>query len=289
MVKAITLWGSVLSALGAGAAMASPAVWHVPDADGLVTIVGCIHALPAGLAWDADSILSAVDQADAVYIESYTGPEVVENLRPLVKARGLYADATRLSDVLAASDLALLEEQVVALSLDRAKIMRQRPWMAALSVSMAQGKRVGWKRSSGLDSRIAAAARAQGKPVRALEDARDVISALADLPPEAAIAYLRDQLTRDAADQAQMETLVAAWARGDLVAVEALAVRAVQNDNPDLHAALYTQRNPAMADRVAALIEAPGVAVVAMGAGHTVGSDGVIARVRAMGYIVDGP
>lgn len=289
MVAAVTVWGAVLTAIGAGSALAAPAIWRVADADGLVTIAGCIHAIPKDLEWDADEILAAVDDADAVYVESYTGPEVVDALRPLVQARGFFTGTQRLTDVVPSKDVSLLERAIAELSLDRERILRQKPWLAALSISKAGGGRVNWSRASGLDSRMADAARAQNKPVRALEDARDVITALADLPDGAALAYLHDQLTRDDADRQIMDDLVAAWVSGDLAGVERLAVQSVQSDNPDLHAALYARRNPAMTATIAGLIDAPGSAVVAIGAGHTVGADGVIARLRAMGYVVDGP
>jgi hypothetical protein len=289
MVAAVTVWGAVLAAIGAGSALAAPAIWRVADADGLVTIAGCIHAIPKDLDWDADEILAAVDDADAVYVESYTGPEVVDTVRPLVQTRGFFSGADRLTDVLSPEDAALLEREIIDLSLDRARILRQKPWLAALTISKASGGPKTWSRASGLDSRMAAAARAQGKPVRALEDARDVITALADLPDAAAKAYLHEQLTRDDTDRQVMDDLVAAWASGDLAAVERLAVQSVQSDNPDLHAALYARRNPMMASTIAGLIDAPGSVVVALGAGHTVGADGVIARLRSMGYVVDGP
>src|SRR3546814_1294920 len=72
----------------------------------------------------------------------------------------------------------------------------------------------------------------------------------------------------------QFQQLIAAWARGDVTALEELADDELKA-NPNVRKVLLTSRNARWADWIAKRMDTPGTVFVAVGAGHLAGDDSV--------------
>ena len=48
---------------------ARPALWRVADADTTIWLLGTIHALPPGVAWETPKVTAAITQADTLVQE----------------------------------------------------------------------------------------------------------------------------------------------------------------------------------------------------------------------------
>lgn len=66
-------------------------------------------------------------------------------------------------------------------------------------------------------------------------------------------------------------------------------VLTLRHDAPDLFRILITDRNAAWTRVLADRLKGSGQVVVVVGAAHLLGPEGVAARLRALGYRVDGP
>ncbi len=87
---------------------------------------------------------------------------------------------------------------------------------------------------------------------------------------------------------AEIESMQKAWANGDTGAMSKLFDKSI-NDVPSLHQVLITDRNKRWADEIAKLMAGAGTVFIAVGAGHLVGDDSVIALLRQRGFKVEGP
>src|SRR3546814_2313164 len=72
----------------------------------------------------------------------------------------------------------------------------------------------------------------------------------------------------------QFQQLIAAWARGDVTALEELADDELKA-NPNVRKVLLTSRNARWADWIAKRMDTPGTVFVAVGAGHLAGDESV--------------
>ena len=76
---------------------------------------------------------------------------------------------------------------------------------------------------------------------------------------------------------------------GDLTALDRDALRPLRRASPGLFARLVTARNARWTAELDRRLKGRGRTVVVVGVGHLIGKDGLPARLRALGYSVEGP
>lgn len=256
---------------------ARPAMWLAEDADTRLYLLGTMHILPRGTDWDGFAVGDAVAAAD----------ELVMELSPRELAR-----AGEVFNALAPRDtpLAMAERlPPAALAQYRAQPVKGDDALDDWAILMLMGRRAAehakLSPADGVEAGLTSAFRKAGKPIAGLETARAQLMVFEMLDA----ATQRALLTRAAAraDRAPQEigALTAAWARGDVAELERLI-----NDDvdavPAARRAIIADRNHAWADWAKRRMERPGTVLMAVGAGHLVGADGVPALLAAEGYKV---
>nr|MBP6688803.1 TraB/GumN family protein [Hyphomonadaceae bacterium] len=78
-----------------------------------------------------------------------------------------------------------------------------------------------------------------------------------------------------------------AWEHGDERALEHAVVEETRTDYPELYQMLFVDRNNAWMAELSREMEGSGVDFIAVGAGHIIGRDGLVAQFRARGYRVE--
>jgi uncharacterized protein YbaP (TraB family) len=79
--------------------------------------------------------------------------------------------------------------------------------------------------------------------------------------------------------------LARAWKAGDTAAIEKVVLSDLKSE-PQMYQRLLVDRNRAWLPKIEALFARPKPAFVVVGAAHLVGTDGLIAMLRAKGYTV---
>ena len=142
-----------------------------------------------------------------------------------------------------------------------------------------------------VDGLLAEQAKAAGVKVVALETPQEQLDAIASLRPETAATLLAIAARDPKLNDDVYATLLKLYreshpaeilAVGDAVGGTSESERAAQDD---FSALLLTGRNVTMAERLAPLLE-DGGAFVAVGALHLSGKDGLVERLRRLGYTV---
>jgi uncharacterized protein YbaP (TraB family) len=77
--------------------------------------------------------------------------------------------------------------------------------------------------------------------------------------------------------------------RGDLKRLQKDAITTLRRASPELYDRLVAQRNARWTQVLDARLKGHGHTVVVVGIGHLIGPGGVPARLRALGYSVEGP
>ena len=124
---------------------------------------------------------------------------------------------------------------------------------------------------------------------RAFETPREQIEILAGAPMAEQLASLSETLKELEDKPDAFADLVRAWMAGDLKALDREALVPLRKASPALFRRLVSDRSARWARTLDQRLHGQGRTVVVVGMGHLIGPDGVPARLRALGYRVEGP
>lgn len=257
----------------------SPLIYELASADGTVEgwLFGTIHALPDGTEWRTPAIDRAIDEADVLVVE-------VANLddqtaaSALFSARAARADGPAVPDRVPVSVRPALLRLAKAGRVDLDELRSTDTWAAALT--LAAGVRYG-DTENGVDRAL----------LRQFRDRRVIelegVAAQLDLFDRLPEREQRDLLVAVVRDYQRWGEdpghLARAWLSGAIDQAIDPRQSALLAD-PELRAALLVDRNRAWAPRIDALMQQQPRVMVAVGAGHIPGRDGLGALLEARGY-----
>jgi uncharacterized protein len=268
------------------AAAPSAFVWKATKQGATVYLAGSIHMLspdfyPLHPAFDkafsaSDLLVEEVDFAEM------TATEV--QMQALMKAM-LPAGQT-LDKVLSPATLALLNKAAADAGAPIEALQRLKPWMIALTLEGLTLTKAGFDPDLGLDKHFYDRARADGKGVQGLETVAYQLSRLDEMTLEQQDRMLAQSIKELSAEQASLSKLTTAWKTGDAAGVERIVLADLKTE-PALYERLLVERNKNWLPKIEALFARNKPALVIVGAAHLVGSDGLVAMLKAKGYTVE--
>jgi uncharacterized protein YbaP (TraB family) len=272
----------------ASAAAAKPPIWIVRSPKATLVLFGSVHLLPAGLDWRPAALDDALAKASELWFELPIDPATENQAAQAAMARGALPKDRRLAALLTPGQLARLDQAAAALNCPPAALDRMQPWMADLTLSVADDVRGGADASNGVESQIQALA-PPGVARRAFETADQQIEFLAGAPVADQVASLNATVDEIDDDPGGYQRIVGEWMSGDIAGLRRDAVDPVARASPRLYDRLVGARNRRWARILGARLAAPGQVVVVVGVGHLVGPAGLPALLRARGFQVEGP
>lgn len=275
------------------AAQASPLLYRARDAAGhTIYLLGTMHvgeeekaALSplVEMAWEASSALAVeadltAFQQDRNRVQAYS--------RALLYGAGETAK-THLSQEVYALGIARL-------STPEATLRRLRP---AAWVSLAQEQvyaTLGLSSDWGMDAVLLNRAYAESKPVYELESVEQQTALMQEMPDAIAEDQLKGLLGDEQTAQTEFWQLYQAWADGDAEAIWALVQAERQQipaDAQDEYAAydqkMYGDRNRAFAEAALRYLSSGECVLMAFGAAHFPGDDGVVQLLQSAGVSLE--
>lgn len=267
MIRLVALAAALLlAACGPRETVATPALWRLSDGDTEIWLLGTIHALPAGVRWETPAVKGAIAGADTLVTEI-----------PAVDAATFERAARR-------AGLPPLAERVVpaqraAVAAYGTRLDGLKSWAAAVTIAAGAMQQAGASAEDGVEGTLAT--RFAGRRHLSLETQAGQL-ALFDGLPETAQRVLLARAIDDPDGYAR--TLVA-WSAGDTQALAA-SVEPAFRGAPVLQQVLVTRRNARWAGWIARRMARPGRVLVAVGAGHLVGANSVVAMLGRRGFKV---
>ncbi|HXV00934.1 MAG TPA: TraB/GumN family protein [Caulobacteraceae bacterium] len=269
-------------------AFAQPAVWTVRGAHATAVIFGSIHLLPPGLDWRPPGLAAILAKADELWFELPIDALTGEEAARLARSRGLLPKGDSLFNHLSAADRARLEAAGERLGLPARFVSPMRPWLAEVTLSLAQDSRAGAVAGQGVEQQISAEAPA-GVRRRAFETTSEQINFLAEASMADQVASLDQTIAEIADDPDLYQRVVKTWLAGDLEGLQRDALTPLAKASPRIYRRLITDRNRRWAAVLARRLKGQGVIVVVVGTGHLLGPDGLPALLKARGLAVEEP
>ncbi len=263
-------------------ALADPALWVAKSATATVYLFGTVHVLPEGAKWHYPILDRALADSDTLYMEE--DDDDPAGMQMLVLQYGMDPQHP-LSGQLDDTARARLDAAAKAIALPggAATLDAMKPWLAALTITVAPIVKAGYDPKSGADKQLQRAFKADGKTVDAFETAEQQIKYFANLPAALQRDLLRNVLDDYARGPQQIKTLIRAWQTGDVDAIAGTVNGSMRDEYPDLYQVLLVERNRNFASRIETLLKGAGTIFVAIGAGHLAGPDSVQAQLAKLG------
>lgn len=282
--RLIAAVASAALALFASPAHAEPAMWVVKDADSTIYLLGTIHMTKPSMKWRSAKIEAAFEASDEYWMEATTNGDMAV-LEGLIVKHGY--DRTRLlSSKLNGDDWARVQAAAKTVGLPISTVERMRPWLAALALGLKPATQdEGYDLAQGVDRSLEASARAARKTVKTFETLDQHMQIFSSLPEESEVALLVQSLDEIASQKSDVNRMVDAWMAGDVTVLGAKSVE-LKTSAPELYDAVFVRRNMDWCDQIAGIMKGAGTSFVAVGAGHMVGDQSVLAILAKRGFTV---
>jgi uncharacterized protein len=266
-----------------------PALWKLSDADSEIWLLGTVHVLPRDVAWKSPAIEAAFAQAEVIYFETPTDDTAAQEVAAVVQQEGLNPKGVTLSSQLAGADHARLVRVAAQFGVPMAAMELQRPWLAALQLSLAALSREGYVAEAGVERVLEADAAKAGKRIAYFETPTEQMQIFGRLSAQAERQFLVSTLRQIEEEKAASAQLDKLWSRGDVAGLTKLTLPMIDEAGPEVADALIYARNGRWVAKIDELMAGKGRVFIAVGAAHLVGERGLPAQLRARGYAVEGP
>ncbi|HXF45424.1 MAG TPA: TraB/GumN family protein [Burkholderiaceae bacterium] len=187
------------------------------------------------------------------------------------------------------------KERVTALvnrfGLDPVRIWRMKPWMAANTFIILQAASLGFNPAYATEAFLFQYASAHGKPLAEIESIDAQLAIFERVDTATQVAYLEQALTGIETGDAEREVrrIVTAWEKRDAAEAERLIGEIRKADTPGerfVAERLFDARHAQMVDAIDRYAASGKLHLVAVGALHYFGPNGLLQLLRARGYAV---
>ncbi len=260
---------------------ARPAFWQITGPKGEQGwLLGTIHALARPAAWRSPAIDRALADSSVIAVEIANlddNAAMAEAFSRLSRSAGLPPLSARVDPALRRP----LARLIAGAGKREADFAGIETWAAALTLARAGEGSL--DSAYGIDRAVLRLT--GGKPVIELEGTERQLGLFDAMPEREQRDLLRAVVEDDGRDSSQNGSLAEAWRKGDFASIEAETRRGMLAD-PELRQILFTGRNRAWSQSIAALLQGGERPFVAVGAAHMAGEDGLPAMLRARGFAV---
>lgn len=255
---------------------AAPALWKLSDADSEIYLFGTVHMLDPNLSWHSAKVNSAFNEAETLILEAPVLDTPPEEMQRIVMKHAMNPAGTGLSSLLSEAGNRRLIEVLTSFNMSEAQAVATkqsfeplRPWIVGLQLAAMQAQHQGADPSAGVDSILEDAAKRAGKSLKYLESVEQQIQVFAGLSQAKETQMLEESLSQMLEDPDLLNAMVRDWIKGDAASVGHTLQEAL--DDPELYAALLTNRNQNWARQIKTLMDGSGRYFIAVGTGHLVG------------------
>jgi len=262
-----------------------PATYTVQGKHNVIHLVGTVHLLQNSEALPAN-IAKAYADSEQLLLEIDTNAMDPLTTQQMMLSLGLQADEETLADKLDATIYSKLKAAAQNAGIDIMMLDHMRPWLAALTLEDMMLMKMGLDPQAGVEMQLTKKAAQDHKSITGLETMEEQLNFFAGLDEKSEMDFLISTLDELKDLKSEMNELMNAWRQGD----ENKLVRLMQNEikgHEKFFNLLLTDRNKRWIGVLKPLLDTSDENIlVAVGALHLVGNDGLVALLRKAGYKV---
>ena len=267
-------------------AAASSFLWKATGPKGgTVYLAGSLHLLTDAFYPLAPAFDDAFGQADLLVEELDMAEMTAPSAQMLMLQRGMMPAGQSLASVLSPETMAGVKTKAAELGLPIEPLQLFKPWALSLTLEGMEWQKAGFDPDLGLDKHFYDLAKTRGMAVQGLETLEFQIAQFDGMPMPLQDRLLAESLKEMASANSDLDEMARAWKAGDVGATEKLVLSDLKSE-PQVYERLLLARNRNWMPKLEALFQRPRPSFVVVGAAHLVGTDGIVAQLRARGYTV---
>ena len=263
---------------------AHPAVWKVSKGASTVYLFGTIHALPPHFEWETGAIRTAIARSDKLVLEAVIDQDPNKSAQALLRLGTATTRLPPVADRVAPRFRPRLAAMIARSQLPAGTLDGLKTWAVGMVLFGPSIAKLGVSSADGVEEQLKAEFRAAGKPIEGLETLDQQLGFFDTLTEPQQRAFLESVLDDKSDDASDFGKMIGAWSHGDERGIAATFDKDMTSSDA-LRTVLIQRRDAHWADAIVARLATPGTQLVAVGAGHLVGSDSVQAMLAKLGYV----
>ncbi len=266
-------------------------MWEIKGGESKLYLLGSIHLMPESVYPLKEVITNAFEESDVLVVEADATKIDQNRVQKLVMESSMYKDGKTLKSELSPELYARLGEELNKLNMSIEQFNMFKPWYLSLTLSMLEIQKAGMKPELGIDMHLLAKANEKEKEIVELESAYGQLELLTTIPDESQEGYLEYTLDNFANTKELMDIMVKAWISGDAKTMYEstkgkMKEQAESEGDMEFYNRLFPDRDAKMAVKIDEMLKSKDgkTYFVVIGAGHLIGDDGQLKRLRDLGY-----
>jgi len=249
-------------------------------------LLGSVHLGDQSMYPMDTMVIQAWDSSDELVLELD-----LDNISPKLMMRwivdkGMYPEGESLEQDISDTLLGRLNAVLAKMGVQSNRFQNFRPWMICIQLSGSMMEQQGLAKEWGVDYRFMKLARAEGRPLVALETHEEQLGSLESLSlvdPAAVLEWCVD----DAEEMLRTpHKLIDCWKTGDAECLSELVLEGPL-ENPEMkfvREAFFDDRNKRMVHRLNGLVKKHRNYFMVVGTGHLLGEQGIVNLLRQTGW-----
>ena len=272
---------------GAGQERDRGFLWRVDSPRTTIYLLGSIHLARRDMYPLPEAVEKAYRASDVLVLETDIN-KLTPAMARSMSGQTTYFPPDRIQNHLSAGALEKLNRVLTDLEIPIESVQAYRPSALAAMLLNTKLMHLGYEPAYGIDRHFLLQAKGQ-KTILGLETPlfqTRLLRELSDAAPNDE-SHLLSQLEDVRSTETRMSSIVSAWKKGDLSAMESIIFTPDQNEyQTRMMERLFFSRNRNMSQKISHLLDGRKICFVVVGSGHLVGNQSIPTLLRTMGYPV---
>jgi uncharacterized protein YbaP (TraB family) len=262
-------------------------MWQVTAPGGATAyLLGSVHVMNQGVYPLSPAIEKAFKESkvlvEEVDLDEMNNPATMIQLM----AKAMLPENQTLDMIVSPETFEAVRARAAAGNVPLVVLQRMKPWTAGVTLAAAELTRAGFNSNLGIDKHFFDRAKEAGMPFRPLETLEYQFDRLDGLPGALQEKSLEVMLADIDSQVSNVETIIAAWRKGDTSALEKLMAEGT-DEAPEIRERLLVERNRNWIPHIEKCLKTDEKCFVVVGAAHLVGPDSVVDLLQKAGYKVE--
>ena len=267
-------------------ASAESSVWKVQKDKSVMYLGATFHMLRETDYPLPSEFGKAYKASEIVVFETDIGKLQETSTRQKLLAQFMYADGSTIDKHLSARTYGELSAYCKSNGIPLEAFKQLKPSLLIVTLTAMELMKLGVTQR-GVDLFFYGLANEDRKIVKGLETVEEQINYLVSMADGNEDDFVTYSINDMKNVKQQFESLANAWRKGDAEKIDEYIVAELRTKLPRVYKKLFTDRNSKWLPMIEAYMNTPETEFILVGAGHLVGSEGIIALLRKKGYTVD--
>jgi hypothetical protein len=262
-------------------------LWKIQSKTSTVYVLGSLHLAKKEIYPLNQKIENAFDQSDSLVVEANVNDIKKIDIQKLMES-AFYPANDALEKHVSPETFEWVKKETDGLGIPLELLNKQKPWFLAMTLVSLESIKLGLDPNLGIDKYFLSKAEGKKKilELESLEYQISLLSGFSDNDQELFLIYTLKDLH---VMEEELSPLIQAWVSGDAQGMESILTRSVSEDKrlSAIFEKLIYERNRKMVSKIEDYLKAKETYFVIVGAGHLVGSQGIIKLLGGKGYLIE--